>query len=161
MLAALGAAGPHPSLGQEAELFDRFVGTWDVAYSALTPAGTWQRFSGELRFGWILDGHAQQDIWISFGSGGARTAGTSVRFYDVKRKVWRVVWIAPTFQTVTLLEGGAEEDRIVLRGADADGSLLRWSFQDIRADAFLWRGERSRDGGTTWRLEEENHMRRR
>jgi hypothetical protein len=29
MIAALPAVGPHPSLGDQALIFDRFVGTWD------------------------------------------------------------------------------------------------------------------------------------
>ena len=61
--------------------------------------------------------------------------------------------------------GGAlavpEGDRIVLRGVDSDGSPIRWSFNDIKPDSFVWRGEKSRDGGKTWKLEEEHHMKRR
>lgn len=161
MIAALAANGPHPALGTEGELFDSFVGTWDVDYATLTPTGTWQRFKGELHFGWILDGYALQDVWTSYGAAGGRTSGTTIRFYDPARKSWRVTFIAPTFQAVVQLEGGTEGGNIVLRGMDPDGSLLRWSFRDIHADSFTWWGERSRDGGATWRLEEENKMRRR
>ena len=161
MLAALGATGPHPSLGAEGELFDRFVGTWDTEYAILAPDGSKQRYSGEVRFGWVLDGLVLQDIWIARGPHGERTAGTTLRFFDEKKKSWRVVWIAPAFQTVTTLEGGRQGERIVLCGTDADGSLLRWSFEELRTDSFVWHGERSRDDGKTWQLEEENHMRRR
>src|SRR6266550_1715208 len=59
------------------------------------------------------------------------------------------------------MEGGAEDDRIVLRGHDDKGALMRWTFNDIRPDSFVWRGETSHDGGKTWRLEEEHHMTRR
>jgi hypothetical protein len=33
MIAVLPALGPHPSLGHHADLFGRFVGTWDADYS--------------------------------------------------------------------------------------------------------------------------------
>jgi len=33
MITALPAAGPHPSLGDQARVFDRFVGTWDNMHS--------------------------------------------------------------------------------------------------------------------------------
>jgi hypothetical protein len=39
--------------------------------------------------------------------------------------------------------------------------MLRWSFNDLKGDSFIWRGEKSGDGGKTWKLEEEHHMKRR
>jgi hypothetical protein len=39
--------------------------------------------------------------------------------------------------------------------------MLRWSFNDLKGDSFIWRGEKSRDGGKTWKLEEEHQMKRR
>jgi hypothetical protein len=37
---------------------------------------------------------------------------------------------------------------------------LRWSFNDITPDAFVWRGEHSTDGGASFRLVEEMRLRR-
>jgi len=54
-----------------------------------------------------------------------------------------------------------EGDRIVLRGTDVDGYPIRWSFNEIKPESFVWRGEKSRDDGKTWKLEEEHHMKRR
>jgi len=59
-----------------------------------------------------------------------------------------------------MLKGGAVGDRIVLEGVDRDGSPFRWSFNDIRRDSFVWRGEISSDGGKTWRLEQEMRLKR-
>jgi hypothetical protein len=59
------------------------------------------------------------------------------------------------------LTGGQEGDRIVLYAQDPDGTRRRWSFNDIKDDSFTWRGEHSSDGGKTWRLMEEHHMKRR
>ncbi len=163
MITALPAPGPHPSLGAEARLFDRLVGTWDCDYSFHAEDGSVSHSTGELRFGWIIDGRALQDIWITYPKrpNDERSIGTSVRFFDTRARVWRVVFVAPAFGLLNSLQGGAEGDRIVLRGQDGDGSSLRWSFNDIQADSFTWRGETSRDGGKTWRLEEEHHMKRR
>lgn len=72
-----------------------------------------------------------------------------------------MVFVSPKHGVFLTVQGGAEGDRIVLRGLDADGSQLRWSFNDIKDDSFTWRGEKSRDGGKTWKLEEEHHMKRR
>jgi len=164
MIAALAALGPHPSLGDQARLFDRFVGTWDSDYDTYAADGSVTRASGEVLFGWVIDGRAMQDIWIGHprsGTANERFIGTSLRFFDARSALWRVVWVAPTAGNVITLQGGAVGDRIVLEGQGSDGSSLRWSFNDIRPDAFVWRGETSRDGGKTWRLTQEQRMRRR
>ncbi|PYT07009.1 MAG: hypothetical protein DMF60_08010 [Acidobacteria bacterium] len=163
MTAALSASGPHPSLGDEARVFDRLVGTWDCDYTFYAEDGSATHASGELRFGWIIDGRALQDIWIRYPRKGAdeRSIGTSVRFFDNKLKMWRVVFVGPEHGVLITVQGGVEGNRIVLRGVDDHGSSLRWSFNDIQPNSFIWRGEASRDVGKTWRLEEEHHMRRR
>lgn len=163
MIQELATREAHPSMGVEARTFDRFVGTWDCAFSFRAEDGTVRHSTGELRFGWIIDGRAIQDIWIGYPKrpGDARTIGTSIRFFEPKSNVWRVVFVAPAFGLITQVQGGVEGDRIVLRGEDAAGSLLRWSFNDINADSFNWRGESSRDGGKTWKLEEDHRMTRR
>src|SRR5262249_36577042 len=39
LITALPAMGPHPSLGDKANVFGRFVGTWDVEYNRFTEDG--------------------------------------------------------------------------------------------------------------------------
>ena len=164
MVAVLPAQGPHPSLGHHADLFGRFVGTWDADYSFIAQDGSVRHSRGEVLFGWILDGYALQDIFLSYpkpGSTDERKMVTGVRFVDPKTDKWTVMFAAPAFGAAIRMEGGAEDDRIVLRGHDDKGALLRWSFNDIQPDSFVWRGETSHDGGKTWLLDEEHHMTRR
>jgi hypothetical protein len=71
------------------------------------------------------------------------------------------MFAAPSFAVAIRMEGGAEGDRIVLRGRNDHGDSLRWSFNDITPNSFVWRGETSHDGGKTWRMDEEHHMTRR
>ena len=40
IFALLPAQGPHPSLGHHADLFGRFVGTWDADYSFIAQDGS-------------------------------------------------------------------------------------------------------------------------
>src|ERR1044071_4099848 len=163
MIDGLQALGPHISLGAEARVFDRFVGTWDCDYTRYLDDGTKRHAKGELEFGWILDGRAIQDVWISYPTepGKERGLGTTVRFFDARSKTWRIIFVNPTYGALIEMKGGEEGGRIVLRGVDDEGSTLRWTFNDITANAFVWRGEKSRDGGKTWKLEEEHHMTRR
>ena len=163
MIAALGANGPHPSLAGEARTFDRFVGTWDCDYTFHLADGRVTKKKGDIKFGWVLDGRAVQDIWTTYPteSGKERSSGTSFRFFDAKAGEWHVVFINPQYSYVVNVEGGQEGDRIVLRGADADGSPIRWTFFDMTDKSFSWHGEKSHDGGKTWALEEDHRMRRR
>jgi hypothetical protein len=162
MIHALRAPGPRIVSTEDpaARLFDRAAGAWDVDYCNIREDGSRENTRGQLLAGWILDGRALQDVWIEFpASGGDRFMGTTIRFYDTERKTWRVTWVSPIVRAVTLLEGGDENGRIVLYNESPRGRL-RWSFNDFTDKNFTWRGELSTDGGATWRLREEHHMRR-
>ncbi len=163
MTSVLAASAPHPSLGDQAWVWDRFVGTWACDFGFYLDDGSVRRAAGELTFGWVLDGRALQDIWISYpkDSTKERNMGTSLRFFDDNSRTWRVVFVSPANGGLLTVQGGVEGTRIVLRGTDDEGATLRWSFNDIQVDSFVWRGEKSRDGGKTWRLEEEHRMKRR
>ena len=163
MVKVLAAQGPHPSLGPQADLFGRFVGRWDADYSFIAEDGSVRHKRGEVLFGWVLDGHALQDIFLSYPESGSdeRKMVTGLRWVDPRTGRWTLAFVAPTFDVVIRMEAAAEGERIVLRGEDGKGALLRWSFNDVRKDSFVWRGESSHDGGKTWRLEEEHHMKRR
>lgn len=163
MIAELAASRPHPSLGDQAQVFDRLVGTWDCDFSFPREDGTVIHKKGEILFGWVLDGHAIQDLWIvnPTETGKERSVGTTIRFFDATQKQWRIVFINPEYHYVVTTQGAVEGDRIVLRGVDSDGMPIRWTFREIRPDSFHWQGEKSKDGGKTWRVEEDHHMTRR
>jgi hypothetical protein len=50
------------------------------------------------------------------------------------------------------------DGHIVLTGRDPDGTMQRWSVDNVRADSFDWHFESSKDEGKTWRLAGVNHM---
>src|SRR5438874_197744 len=124
MVGTLWAPGPHPSLGDQARVWDRFVGTWDADFGFLGDDGTVRHAPGEIDFGWVLDGRAVQDLWIGYPSDAAkeRSIGTSLRYFDAKAGLWNVVFVNPQFGAALQVRGGLEGDRIVLRGEDADGA---------------------------------------
>jgi hypothetical protein len=163
MVTALQAMGPHPSLGDQAKVFGRFVGTWDVEYTDFSKDGKASHRSGELIVGWVMDGRAIQDLWIVYPSAARkdREVYTDLRYFDPKSRTWPATFIDPENVSVARFTGGAVgDDRIVLNSQDFDGKDTRWSFNDIRPDSFVFRDEESRDGGKTWRLQAEYHMKR-
>jgi hypothetical protein len=167
MIAMLGALGPHYSLGEQARVFDQFVGTWNTDCVFYAASGDRTEFVGEWVFGWILDGRMMQDVLSGYPKGMPspspedRRCGRSLRFYDAKTGLWNVVWFGSRNGFLLTLKGGAVGDRIELEGEDLDGEQLRSSFNDIRVASFLWRGETSADGGKTWRIEQEMWLNRR
>ena len=161
---ALQALGPHASLGDQTKIFGRLVGAWDVEYTEFSKSGKVSHRSGEFIVGWVMDGRAIQDLWIVYPSGERkeREVYLDVRYFDPKSATWPAVFIDPEHASVARFTGGAVgDDRIVLDSPDLGYEDSRWSFNDIRPDTFVFRSEVSNDGGKTWRLQSEYHMKRR
>jgi hypothetical protein len=164
MVTALGALGPLPSLGDQAKVFGRLVGTWEVEYTDFSKDGKVTHRSGELIIGWVMDGRAIQDLWIVNPSGTRkeREVYTDVRYFDPKSRTWPAIFIDPEHASFARFTGGAVgDDRIVLATQDFDDQETRWSANDIRPNSFVWREEESSDGGKTWRLQAQHQMKRR
>lgn len=168
-LDALRADGPAPGLGDAADAYAWLIGSWEMDTVDYFPDGTRQEGRGEVHFAWVLEGRAIQDLWIGPPRGqrsrppspGDRNRyGTTLRVYDPDLEAWRVTWLNPVSLTEVRLVGRRQGDRIVQEGQRDDGTLIRWTFNDITPDAFTWRGERSDDGGRTWDLEVEFFVRR-
>ena len=164
MITALRATGPHPSLGDHASVLGRLVGTWDVEYMDISKNGKEIHRTGELLVGWVMDGRAIEDLWIVYPSGAEkeREVYADVRYFDAKSGTWPAIFIDPQAASVATFSGGAVgDDRIVLDSQDlVAGQTRRWSFSDIRPDSLVFRDDASSDGGKTWRLKSEYHMKR-
>jgi hypothetical protein len=156
MLKLLAAPGPDPDYAEQLDLYGRFVGSWDIDNRKLDlDTGDWHENTGHWHFGWVLGGRAIQDT-LEFGA----RPGTTVRLYDTKQDVWRVVWFAPSFGDICVLVGRRDGDGIFQEGSQPGGAKIRWTFSEIRADSFLWRGYLDRDGTGEWLLEQEMPARR-
>ena len=165
MVRALQATGPNPALGDHAGVFGRLVGAWDVEYTDFSKDGKVTHRSGELTFGWVLDGRVMQDLWVVFPSAAekAREVYTDLLYLDPKSGTWAAVSIDTQVASVATFTGGpVGDDRIVLESHDlVPKEIRRWSFSDIRPDALVFRDEASSDDGTSWTLKSEYHMKRR
>ncbi len=159
----LEAAGPDPKLKDDLMLFGQFVGDWEICDARyLQKDGTWVRMRGEIHFGWILGGTAVQDVWMGTreGSDEVTLFGTTVRFYDPAIDAWRSTWLSPFKGLVKTFIARKVNDEIVLDGKTTEGIPEKWIFDRIKPKSFRWHSEETRDGGKTWILTEEMHIRR-
>lgn len=164
LIAALEATSPNPSLGDQAQVLGRVVGTWDVEYTDFAKDGKAIHRTGQFIVGWIMDGRAIQDLWIVNPSGKRkdREVYTDLHYFDPQTRTWRATFVDPEHGSLARFTGGpVGNDRFVLETQDLGSQTNRWSFNDIRADSFVWRDEASSDGGKTWKLQSEYQMKRR
>src|ERR1700678_3050685 len=149
MVAELQAAGPHPSLGDQANVFGRLVGTWEIKYAFLSKDGATTQATGAFSAGWVMDGRVMQCLYTIDPSATRKEKfiGTSLSYFDAKSQTWRLYFIDPENDAVIRVTGNAVgNDKIVFLTQETDGKIYRWSFNDIRPDAFVYRDEISRDG---------------
>ena len=168
-LTALSAEGPSADRGHNMDLYGWLIGSWDLDVTRYLPDGTTRRRRGEWHFGWILEGRAIQDVWIVPPRGPERSGdaaanvhvcGTTLRVYDPRIDAWRIQWTDPVTQSYLSMVARKEGEDIVQLGEDPDGRAIRWSFSEIAASSFWWRGEISPDKGTSWRTVVEFRARR-
>lgn len=160
---ALVAREPAAGVAEAGALYARLVGDWTLRVVEHGDDGEKREYSGELLFRWILEGRATQDLWIapprpqrgSPISQPENLYGTTIRVYDPAQKAWRIDWINPVDGAHKKLTGRRRGDDMVHEGKSPEGHPIRWVFTDILGESFRWYGERSLDGGKSWKLEAE------
>lgn len=162
MIEALQSSQPRAEIAAKLQLFGQFVGSWDVEVIFHRPDGTRESVPGEWHFGWVLDGRAIQDVWItpkrSLRTGPETPGGeygATLRFYDPKIDAWRSTWIGPGRGWVLPFIGRQLEDEIVLEGDFPPDASRKWIFSDITNDSFHWRAIESTDQWKTQRKVQE------
>jgi len=157
---ALHADYPAADRADKMGLYGWLIGRWTIDAIYHLNEGTMRRSRGEIHAGWVLEGRALQDVWIVPARDAQRADppgpgdfyGTTLRVYDPKLDAWHILWSDPLNQVYRQQIGRAHGDDIVQDGTDETGAPVRWSFTEITPNSFRWLGERSADGGTTFRL---------
>lgn len=150
------SGGPAADRADKMRLYGWLIGDWRFDAIVHKDDGITHTGQGEIHFVWALDGRAIQDVWILPGL----FNGTTLRVYDPGIDAWHILWSDPLKQLYTRQIGRARGPDIVQDGDMDNGVRLRWSFTDIAPDKFRWLGERSLDGGVSWRLQAEFLARR-
>jgi hypothetical protein len=165
--------GPAPDRADAMGLYAFLVGSWDTVVVAYEPDGTRHESRGEIHAGWVLEGRAIQDVWMTPPRAERRPGeplpalpvtgawyGTTLRVYDPQLHAWHILWSDPATQFYARQIGRADGADIVQEGALPSGPALRWRFTEITGDSFHWLGEVSTDAGASWRLQVEVFARR-
>jgi hypothetical protein len=148
---ALNTTGPAPDRAAKMNLYGWLIGDWTFDGVVHFDDGTQRKGSGEIHFGWVLQGRAIQDVWafsdVFYGS--------TLRIYDPALDAWHILWIDPLRQFYTRQIGRAQGHDIVQIGKNDAGEGVRWRFTEITPNSFHWIGERSCDDGKSWPLQAE------
>jgi len=170
---ALHSDGPAADRADKLALYAFLIGDWSTRLVAYEPDGKRHESRGEIHAGWVLEGRAIQDVWMT-PPRDERTPGaplpqlpvtgswygTTLRVYDPKLDAWHIQWTDPATNFQARQVGRADGKDIVQIGTMPSGAMLRWRFTEIEVDSFHWLGEVSRDDGKTWQLQVEVFARR-
>ena len=160
-LEALGSGAPPAGRAKEMSLYGWLIGSWETDTLHHHDDGAVERSSGEIHFGWVLEGRAIQDVWIRPKRPAPSTMyGTTWRIYDPGIDGWHIIWADPLNQDYSRQIGRAEGDDIVQVGEDSRGLKARWRFTEITADSFHWIGEERASEDDAWRITYEHFARR-
>ena len=151
-------------------LYGQFVGDWITETTEWLPDGSIRSSQWDVRFQWVLEGRAIQDLWITPPRSGKAVAwaaegnrySTTLRIYDPAIDAWHIIWANPPGATVLRQLARRVGDEIVQIGEmDAKGTMSRWVYRDITPGSFRWCNERSSDNGISWQLVQEMRALRR
>jgi hypothetical protein len=165
----LAAESRSSEIPEEHDVYGWLVGSWDlevIHYRAVDVRP--KEITGEVHFGWVLEGRAIQDVWImprvaDRGTESDRLNnmfGTTLRIWDASIQGWRIRWFNPVTGHEERQTGRRISDEIVQTGARPDGTATRWRFTEMTRDSFRWIGEALEPDGKTWKLEGEFRARR-
>jgi hypothetical protein len=160
----LAAPGRSPEIPESADVYGWLCGSWDLVvlrYRGIdvTDSG----LKGEVHAARVLEGRAVQDVWImprcedraTHSDPTMNMYGTTLRSWDGSIAAWRIAWTNPARSHREEQIGGWNGRDILQEGARADGTKTRWTFTEIAADSFHWRGEALYPGNDIWSVEGE------
>ena len=138
LLVALGSEAPPADRAKDMALYGWLIGSWEMDTVHHLDDGTIQEWTGEIHFGWVLEGRAIQDIWIRPKRPAPATMyGTTLRIFDPEIGGWHIIWADPLNQDYARQIGRAEGKDIVQLGDDSRGLNTRWRFTEITADSSI------------------------
>jgi hypothetical protein len=148
-------AGPPRYPCRDEHAFDFWVGDFDASPWNGPPTPVRGRLHNTREY----EGCVIVERWE-----GTNTKGMSMSFYDVHRRVWRMVWNGDDNQSNDF-EGTYRDGAMRFEGwiLDADGKkvLARNVLENVSADTIRHVYSTSTDGGKTWTIKSDGRFSRR
>jgi len=158
---ALHADGPAPDRVDKMGLYGWLIGAWEMDVRMHMANGAEYCGKGEIHFGWVLEGRAIQDVWITpprrqrddpIGAA-ANFYGSTLRIYDPGidgqgSGVWHIFWLDPVKQFYSRMIGRADGNDIEQLTVN-ETPRRRWRFQEITPNSFHWTADVDEGGGET------------
>ncbi|HEX4682737.1 MAG TPA: nuclear transport factor 2 family protein [Gemmatimonadaceae bacterium] len=134
--------------------YDAVVGVWEFRFQQRRPDGSFlPAFNGHWSFEKKPGGMLIEDRWRGDNPAQPMDAGTyTFRSFDPRKKIW---------QLIGMTTGGGEfalgltwtdgKDRFAIQHYGP--AIMRIRYLAIEDNHFLWRADRTVDGGKTWQLD--------
>jgi len=144
-IAALHSDGPAPDRADKMGLYGWLIGAWEMDVHVPQANVAHYEGKGEIHFGWVLEGRAIQDVWITPPRGrrndpiasAADFYGSTFRIYDPGIDAWHIFWLDPVKQFYSRMLGraaGADIEQLTVN----ETPQRRWRFSDITPNSFHW-----------------------
>jgi len=166
---ALHADGPAPDRAGKMGLYGWLIGAWEMDVLVHLENDAEYRGKGEIHFGWVLEGRAIQDVWITPRRGerdgpigaAANFYGSTFRIYDPGIEAWHIFWLDPVKQFYSRMIGRADGPDIEQLTVN-ETPRRRWRFSAITPDSFRWTADidEGKDGAVAWHRHVEFFARR-
>jgi len=161
--------GPAKEYKDKLMLYGQFIGDWTADTIEYEENGNKKYSKWDIRFEWVLEGRAIQDLWITpirenngvdWDESGNRYS-TTIRIYNPKIDAWHIVWVNPPSGTIVQQIGRQVGNEIIQLGeVDNFGYQSRWIYRDITPESFRWCNEKTFDHGNSWKLVQEMRVKR-
>jgi hypothetical protein len=135
--------------------YDALLGTWEFRYQPRGPDGSFfPPFTGHWTFEKKPGGGLIEDHWRPDNPTTPMAQSLyTYRTFDPKRRVWQMIGSSSTGGEIQ--PGLTWSDGTYRYALQRSGSsIVRIRYLSIEANSFLWRSDRSTDGGKTWLLDE-------
>ena len=148
---------PNPDAPSELTQFAFLLGEWVCDVRVRNENGDVTRLSATWVGRYILNGYVIADEFrMSNTKGTLLMLGVNYRSYNREEKRWVMKWLdarASTWLDLGPPELGGvvvEDDSITFQTLFRPNEIHRITFSEITEEHFLWRADRSVDGGATW-----------